>query len=306
MLKGWGDLFTESLKEYFSKFMTLLKLFSVLYLLPLGVILLVSIIIVAAIWGSAGISGMATAVTGGEDVGEGDVLPVVPMAGSGAFFPVIIVLVVVAFIVFLVMYSLLNLGYIQTGFLPKGLSMKEAFKSGARNFWRYIGLSILLLLIGIGLLVPGGLVVLLAVLLWGSMVTALKVVLVLLAVLLFIGGFLFTVWIGTHLVFSVYALVKEGVGIVESMRQSWRIVKGSFWRVFGFNLLLGVVMAGFSLALSIVLIPFSMIGAVFPPVAMLRSLISNVFNYLFLVPFSIFFIKNFYLNMKENMRKAKK
>jgi hypothetical protein len=60
-----------------------------------------------------------------------------------------------------------------------------------------------------------------------------------------------------RLAFAAPALLLERLGIVESLRRSWRLVTGSWWRVFGI-LLLGAIIAGAINGL--VQLPFSLVG----------------------------------------------
>ena len=65
------------------------------------------------------------------------------------------------------------------------------------------------------------------------------------------------IWIGTKVSLVPSALMIERRTIGESVRRSWRLTRGSFWKVFGIQLLVYVIL---SFASSIVTAPFS-IGA---------------------------------------------
>lgn len=82
-------------------------------------------------------------------------------------------------------------------------------------FWRYLGGSILMgiiVLIGFALLIIPG------------------------------------IWLGVRLQFFTYALVDKDAKIMEALRISWDMTEGNWWNLFGYNILLGlVVLLGFIL-----------------------------------------------------------
>ena len=69
------------------------------------------------------------------------------------------------------------------------------------------------------------------------------------------GIFLYVSW-----ALAVPALMVERCGVIESMRRSWRLVRGSRWRVFGI-ILLAQIIAGF--VAQIIAVPFTFIGVIF-------------------------------------------
>lgn len=84
-----------------------------------------------------------------------------------------------------------------------------------------------------------------------------------LAVLFGIVGFLglgvVAVWLGIKLVFTVPAIVLEGLGIRAAMARSWSLTRGRFWRTFGILLLVSVI---YSVAGQVISVPVSLIGSV--------------------------------------------
>ena len=149
-----------------------------------------------------------------------------------------------------VFYVLATVSYIYTGFSkPENLSFDKTFAFARKNFWRYAGLALLTIVC----LIP-------------------------LYMLLIIPGIIFTVfWI-----FSSYIFLSGNNGAWESMKQSKVLVKGKWWRVFGYGLLLSVIIIVISLVLKFV--PF------------LGSIVSS----LVITPFMILFFKNFYIDLKKN------
>ncbi len=102
----------------------------------------------------------------------------------------------------------------------------------------------------IGLTIVNGLAVLLAALVFGTVVVLLVFVLqdstgaaIAIAVLGFLACMAFTVYAYVSLSLAAPALLLERLGIFASLARSWRLVRRSWWRVFGI-LLLAAIIAG--------------------------------------------------------------
>ena len=95
----------------------------------------------------------------------------------------------------------------------QSLSIKAAYSEARKYFWRYILLSILLtVILGLGYL------------------------------FLIIPGIILTVWFS----FSVFVMILENQGPINSLKQSRRYVKGRWWGIFG--RLLGLILLTFILS----------------------------------------------------------
>ncbi|MFC5503359.1 hypothetical protein ACFPJ4_14015 [Lysinimonas soli] len=79
---------------------------------------------------------------------------------------------------------------------------------------------------------------------------------ILLGVLLFGGIAVAFCWLWTKLGFVPTAIVLERTSILASVRRSWRLTRGAFWRVFGIRLLVAAMIA---VATQIVSYPVSML-----------------------------------------------
>ena len=66
------------------------------------------------------------------------------------------------------------------------------------------------------------------------------------------------VWLAMQLALAGPALLLEQIGVGAALRRSWRLVRGSWWRVFGILLLTSII-AG--LGAGIVAVPFSQGGS---------------------------------------------
>lgn len=54
----------------------------------------------------------------------------------------------------------------------------------------------------------------------------------------FVGGVVLGVWLWVRLSLAAPALMLERQGVGEALRRSWKLVRGSWWRVFGIQLLI--------------------------------------------------------------------
>ncbi len=300
--KGWGDLFVESFKEYGQKFKTFLLVFIFLFLIPLFIVGVIVMILFFMVFAIPSLSGMTISGLASQETIE--LISHSPSTSTmslllGVFIAIIFVIFILAFIL---LTTLINLSYIIIGFSSKEIGAKKAVKQGWKYFWRYLFLWVLIMLIFIALFIPDVIFILITVFAWSSFNMGLKIFFILLDVLLFFAGVIFWIMITNYLIFSQYVLIKENTRIVESMRKSWKMVKGRWWKVFGYALLFGLVMSGFSLAFSMILLPFNFLGSLFFPLGMISGFLPYAFNYLFLIPFSILFFKNFYLSLKEGRK----
>jgi MFS family permease len=136
--------------------------------------------------------------------------------------------------------------------LGKPVSTGEAWRDARPQVPKLFGLLILLGLIGAGVVVCGalpGVIVLLA----GSRVggTALLVLGIIAAVIVI-------AWLTVRFSLASPALMLERQSIVKSLSRSAKLVRGSWWRVLGIQLLAGLI-AG--IVSSLVAIPFLFIAA---------------------------------------------
>ncbi len=221
MKKGFGDLFSESWNEYFAKFISILKVFLLLYVLPIVVFVIIAVIMIVFVLGISSLSGMA--ISGFDVV---DTINLVPSDLTSqvsntiiiAFIPIVVILL----LGFIALSLLSTLAYINIGFSKNNnLPFKKAFKGGLKYFWIFLGLVIVQSLAVLGLFI-----------------------------LLIIPGIIFLV----YWIFSPYVLFSENKGIIDSMKRSKALVKGRWWRVFGNFLLLSLIIIAISILLSF--IPF--------------------------------------------------
>ena len=119
--------------------------------------------------------------------------------------------------------TIFAIGHIVSG---KKISVKEAFGSAWKIYWKFLILSVLLsLIIGFGL------------------------------ILLIIPGIIFGVWFA----FSTFIFVEEKTGIKEAFVKSKQLVKGKFWKVFGRLVVFGL----FGFLAGIIPLASTIFGALF-------------------------------------------
>jgi hypothetical protein len=112
--------------------------------------------------------------------------------------------------------------------LGRSVTMSEAWQDSRSRLLRLLALVVLVTLVAV---LAVGLPTLLAALTGSIWLTVLAV----------IGGVVLAVWLWVGLSLSAPALMLERQGIRSAMRRSWKLVRGSWWRIFGILLLIQVL-----------------------------------------------------------------
>lgn len=123
-------------------------------------------------------------------------------------------------------------------------SVATAWRESRSQLPRLIGLTLLL---GLALVVAVGVLILPAIL-FESIGLAFLTLLVVAPV---------AVWLGIALSLASPALMLEKSTVFKAIARSWKLVKGSWWRIFGITLLTGLITA---IITGIIYYPLSMIG----------------------------------------------
>ncbi|MFC8521073.1 glycerophosphoryl diester phosphodiesterase membrane domain-containing protein [Streptomyces sp. NPDC057257] len=138
--------------------------------------------------------------------------------------------------------------------LGKSVTAGEAWRDARPQVLRLFGLIFLLLVIAVGIVFGGTLPgILVALSGSGGLGGAL-------AVLGGLGAGVVALWLMIRFSLASPALMLEKQGITKSMSRSVKLVRGSWWRVFGIQLLATVIA---NIVASIVVIPFTLIAAAF-------------------------------------------
>ncbi len=140
--------------------------------------------------------------------------------------------------------------------LGRRITAGEAWRAARPQFWRLVGLTLL-----VGLIVGGtGAVGIAVAVLLGILVGQLSAGLgVLLGLLLGAGAVVVAVWLAVRLLLSPAVLLLERCGVLAAIRRSAALVRGSWWRVFGIALLAQLITGLISQVLTV---PFALGGTV--------------------------------------------
>ncbi|WP_328560842.1 glycerophosphoryl diester phosphodiesterase membrane domain-containing protein [Streptomyces coelicoflavus] len=136
--------------------------------------------------------------------------------------------------------------------LGKTVTTAEAWRDARPQVLKLFGLILLLLLITVALLAAGltpGLII---------TATAGGDAGVALTVLGFMAGGVVAVWLWVRFSLASPALMLEKQGVKKAMGRSVKLVRGSWWRVFGIQLLATVIA---NVVASIIVIPFTFVAA---------------------------------------------
>lgn len=252
MKKDFSALFKESLDEYGKKFMQILQVFLFLYLIPIFAIAMIFILIVISFLGINFLTGMSVSDLESSITG-------LATSNSDTYSNIFIMIFLIFFIlllIFLILQMLASICFLNIGFSKKqDISFKEIFNKSRPYLMIYLGLAIVQ-----GLALFG------------------------LYLLLIIPGIIFSV----YWMFSPYILINEKKGIINSMRESKKLVDGKWWTIFSYTLLIFLII----IAVNIIASFIPLLGSFIP--------------YLVTTPFVILFYKNLYLDIKGNKKSKKK
>ncbi|MFE4579786.1 hypothetical protein [Streptomyces chartreusis] len=136
--------------------------------------------------------------------------------------------------------------------LGKSVTTREAWSDARPQVPRLFGLLFLLLLMTFGVVFAGALP---GILVTASGSSGAGVALTILGI---IGGFIVALWLWFRFSLASPALMLEKQGIVKSLSRSAKLVRGSWWRVFGIQLLATIIA---NIVAAIVVIPFTFLAA---------------------------------------------
>lgn len=158
-------------------------------------------------------------------------------------------------------------------------TVADAWQTLKSHLWGIIGYSLLLilgssLLLGLGLLPLGGFF-LINIEDFGASLGLLGLTfLTLLAV-----GVLST-WISVKLVFAIPTAIMEDISIISALKRSWRLTKGSFWKIFGIILLTTLIVSflaqGLNTVIGFILSAVLLVNQNFTIIMALSAVLSSV------------------------------
>ena len=165
------------------------------------------------------------------------------------FVPILAVNAVLGFIVHTVLTGLLTV-VIGRGVLGQQISPGEAWRLARPRLLPLLGTTLLVLAVVVGVFAGYALLIALLAAVAGSGVGPVAVIGALIAGVL-------SVWLTIMLVTSGSVTVLERERPARALGRSWRLVRGSFWRVFGITLLAGIIVA---VTFEVLQIPFNLIA----------------------------------------------
>lgn len=175
-------------------------------------------------------------------------------------------------------FSLLLQFFVYAGFYgtvvkKEKLNYNNLVKNAKVNFWKFVLFAIVI-----------------------------SIFLILLGILFIVPAIIF----GVFWVFAVYILFDEKVKIIESLKRSFNLVKGKWWKTFGYIVLFILISIGIIIIAGLVLSPFNMViglipstGSVVYAFKVLVNYVGNLVSPIVIMPLAIIFFRNFYLGMKK-------
>ncbi len=248
-----GDLLDRAFRLYQANFRTLITVSAVFYI-PYAII--TGLLTGQTIGGYFGMLGaLDAAATAPEEFG-------VDFGPAFSFFGATLLLSVVGIAVAGFVSLALTAQHL-AHLRGESLSLGASVHTASRRFWAWLGMNAVrvLAVIGVSLVASvllicgataviavggagvGGLFTSGDVAPWaqgvavaGTVVVFVVLYLVMIAIILLPVGYLFARWVA-----AVPGLLDQRWGAVESLRQSWRLTRGRFWRAFGYLALLSVL-----------------------------------------------------------------
>lgn len=180
------------------------------------------------------------------------------------FNPIFLILILVLFLAGVLLSLVLVYAVLYN---KKNLTLKSSIKQASKFYWKFLILSIV-----VGLALFG------------------------LFILFIIPGIIFMI----YWLFACLILVNEKKGVIQSIKESKKIVRGKWWRAFGYWILLSLIIIGISIVIGMVTglfnsILFNISVYAYVVVRALLGMLSTVIVSLL----GIAFLKHFYFDLKE-------
>lgn len=171
--------------------------------------------------------------------------PLAVVDGNGENWLFILLSVVIYLLIGLIFSPLLKAGMIMIA----SNRLQESPDRSAKEYLKQIGRSsvpvVLTLLLQYLLLGAGWLI---AALLWAIPFSLLALAIGGWQIPLVIAGFFFmctvgvgSLWVSTRLTLTLPIVVDEGISYFPALKRSWQLTKGSFWKIFGLSIIVGII-----------------------------------------------------------------
>lgn len=189
-----------------------------------------------------------------------------------------IVLFLLSFIT-LALYFIFEAGLVKDSIKGK-FKLNKTINSGKKYFWKFVWFSIVIFFF-----------------------------LILLFLALIIPGIIFAV----YWTLAIYIYFDSKKTVVQSLSASFHMIKGNWWRIFGYTILLFLILGVVGMIINLIGLPIGILlknlGLPDLWISFLNFILSDIINLVYAlisVPFSILFYKNIYLEMRGNKVKKKK
>ncbi len=153
--------------------------------------------------------------------------------------------------------------------LGRRISAGQAWSEARGRLIRLLGLLVLIVIATVGILVGGFVVLLVLAALLGAPGAVIGAIAIL-------GLIPVSIWLWVSWSLAAPALMLERVGVLESMRRSFRLVHTAWWRIFGIQILAAIIA---SVIGGVLTVPFALIGGI----SLLNSSSSSATPWLYLI-----------------------
>ena len=280
---SFTDMLSKTFNFYLKNIKTYFKTLLVLYVLPNFIVNTIMILLFTAIGFGFGFG----AINNLGDTGS----IVLSVLGGGIFAVFLFTLILISLIMTVSIIKLTI--HLKNGKTPK---ISELFHESLRYLGSIIQFSIIMMAITFGLaivfIVPGTLMIVFE--LFGSIIPGILILIFLILIL-----FIILIYIRTNWVFSYLSIIIDKVPVIKSFKYSKGLVKGNWLRVFGYNLLFGLIVSG---AMMVIMIPLMFLIVLLSLIPIFGSIATNVLSDLMMIlvfPLSFIFLIEFYFNMKK-------
>ena len=90
----------------------------------------------------------------------------------------------------------------------------------------------------------------------------------------------FSAWLYIKLVFAIPTAVMEDIGIIPALKRSWKLTKGSFWKIFGVILLTSLIVSflanGLNVVISLIISASMMVSQNFSALMTLSAVLTTI------------------------------
>ncbi len=195
-----------------------------------------------------------------------------------AITPSFAIILFLVYFVSIVLYMIWGAGLVKDSIKGK-FEFHKTFASGKKNFWRFVWFNIVVIFF-----------------------------LIILFLLLIIPGIIFSV----YWMVAIFVYLNGNGTVIQSLKSSYNMVKGNWWRLFGYTIILFIIIGVIGAVISLIGLPTALMveGAANPSLGLLflDFIMQDIANFIYTVfatPFGILFYKNIYLELRGKVKKKK-